>query len=81
MLESFRRFEILGQGYNIRRKTFSTIEGREGHEDRNNGDGIESKNVFCLRALRVLRGDIQFLLVAAPPTLGSYVEFLISTGA
>src|SRR4029077_1273351 len=48
-------------------KRLSHQEGREGHEDRI-GKGIESeKNVFFLRALRVLRGRNSCYLVAPMP--------------
>jgi hypothetical protein len=48
--------------------------GREGHEDQITDMATNQKNVFFLRALRVLRGDIQFRLGAALPRCASAVS-------
>jgi len=61
----FRRSIITNAPFDER---LSHHEVREGHEDRITGHRIRKKNVFFLRALCVLRGDIHFsFLLAAEP--------------
>jgi hypothetical protein len=49
-------------------------EGREGHEDRITERASNKKNVFFLRALRALRGDIHFSLVGLGRAECGYIE-------
>jgi hypothetical protein len=74
LLESFRSLrKFVGRSDTPFDERLIHHEGREGHEDRIKGRTSILKEIFFfLRALRVLRGDIHFVLVAALPRCVSY---------